>query len=151
VNECICHGIPDQRKLLEGDIINIGPSVAIPHPATARTRGSHYHSRHAQTYRSTRTVRVLTPLRVRVACSDGAPLACEGFHGDANGTYPVGRIDEESKKLIRTTRQCLDEAIKLCKPGTLVRDLGKTMCARVFPARSIESCCSRDAVVAGPS
>ena len=24
VNEIICHGIPDQRKLREGDIINIG-------------------------------------------------------------------------------------------------------------------------------
>lgn len=24
VNEVICHGIPDQRKLQEGDIINIG-------------------------------------------------------------------------------------------------------------------------------
>ena len=24
INEVICHGIPDQRKLLEGDIINIG-------------------------------------------------------------------------------------------------------------------------------
>ncbi len=26
INEVICHGIPDQRKLLEGDIINIGTS-----------------------------------------------------------------------------------------------------------------------------
>lgn len=26
VNEIICHGIPDQRPLLEGDIINIGQS-----------------------------------------------------------------------------------------------------------------------------
>lgn len=24
VNEIICHGIPDQRKLQEGDIVNIG-------------------------------------------------------------------------------------------------------------------------------
>ena len=46
-----------------------------------------------------------------------------------NATYPVGRIDEESKKLIRTTRQCLDEAIKICKPGALIRDIGKTMYA----------------------
>lgn len=29
VNEAICHGIPDQRKLQEGDIINIGTSSAI--------------------------------------------------------------------------------------------------------------------------
>lgn len=50
-----------------------------------------------------------------------------GYHGDLNGTYPVGRIDEDSKKLIRTARECLDEAIKLCKPGALFRDLGKTM------------------------
>lgn len=28
VNEVICHGIPDKRKLKEGDIINIGaPSI----------------------------------------------------------------------------------------------------------------------------
>jgi methionine aminopeptidase len=26
INEVICHGIPDQRKLQEGDIINIGTS-----------------------------------------------------------------------------------------------------------------------------
>ena len=26
VNEVICHGIPDKRKLKEGDIINIGTS-----------------------------------------------------------------------------------------------------------------------------
>jgi methionine aminopeptidase len=50
-----------------------------------------------------------------------------GFHGDLNETYPVGRIDEESQKLIQTTRECLDNAIKLCKPGTLFRDLGRAM------------------------
>ncbi|KAF9499568.1 methionine aminopeptidase [Pleurotus eryngii] len=73
VNECICHGIPDQRKLREGDIINIG------------------------------------------------------FHADLNETYAVGEIDEESKKLIRVTRECLDDAIALCKPGTLFRDIGKAI------------------------
>lgn len=80
VNEVICHGIPDQRKLVEGDIINIDVSV--------------YH---------------------------------DGYHGDLNETYPVGKIDEDSEKLIRTTRKCLDDAIKLCKPGALFRDLGKTI------------------------
>ncbi|VDB82934.1 unnamed protein product [Peniophora sp. CBMAI 1063] len=80
INEVICHGIPDQRKLLEGDIINIDVT-----------------------------------------------LYKDGYHGDVNATYPVGRIDEESKKLIRTTRQCLDEAIKICKPGALIRDIGKTI------------------------
>ncbi|KAI0318956.1 methionine aminopeptidase [Amylostereum chailletii] len=80
INEVICHGIPDQRKLIEGDIINIDVTL--------------YH---------------------------------DGVHGDLNATYPVGRIDEDSEKLIRTTRKALDEAIKLCKPGALIRDLGKTI------------------------
>ncbi|CAE6424589.1 unnamed protein product [Rhizoctonia solani] len=80
VNEVICHGIPDQRKLEEGDIVNLDVT-----------------------------------------------LYYKGFHGDLNETYPVGEISEESKKLIRTTRQCLDAAIAICKPGTLFRDLGKTI------------------------
>jgi methionyl aminopeptidase len=41
--------------------------------------------------------------------------------------YPVGKISEESQALIDTTRKCLDEAIKICKPGALFRDVGKTM------------------------
>lgn len=80
VNEIICHGIPDKRKLRDGDIINIDVS-----------------------------------------------LYYDGMHGDLNATYPVGEIDEESEKLIRTTRAALDEAIKLCKPGVLFRDVGKVI------------------------
>ncbi|KZV94875.1 methionine aminopeptidase [Exidia glandulosa HHB12029] len=80
VNEVICHGIPDQRKLVEGDIINLDVS-----------------------------------------------LYYNGMHSDLNATYPVGKIDEESKKLIRTSRASLDAAIAICKPGTLVRDVGKAI------------------------
>lgn len=50
-----------------------------------------------------------------------------GLHADLNETYPVGKVDEDSKKLMRVTRQCLDEAIKICKPGALIRDIGKVM------------------------
>jgi len=80
VNEAICHGIPDRRKLVEGDIVNIDVSA--------------YY---------------------------------DGFHGDLNATYPVGEIDEDSKKLIRTTREALDAAIAICKPGVLFRDIGKVI------------------------
>jgi len=80
VNEVICHGIPDKRKLQEGDIVNIDVT-----------------------------------------------LFYDGYHGDLNETYPVGRVDDDVKKLMRTARDCLDEAIKLCKPGALFRDLGKTI------------------------
>ncbi|CCO32577.1 methionyl aminopeptidase [Rhizoctonia solani AG-1 IB] len=84
VNEVICHGIPDQRKLEEGDIVNLGFELDVS-------------------------------------------LYYKGFHADLNETYPVGEISEDSKKLIRTTRQCLDAAIAICKPGTLFRDLGKVI------------------------
>lgn len=80
VNEVICHGIPDQRKLKEGDIVNLDIS-----------------------------------------------LYYDGVHSDLNATYPVGKVDEESLKLIRTTRECLDAAIKMCKPGALFRDIGKAI------------------------
>ncbi|EKM82708.1 hypothetical protein AGABI1DRAFT_34709 [Agaricus bisporus var. burnettii JB137-S8] len=50
-----------------------------------------------------------------------------GFHADLNETYPVGEIDEESQKLIRTTREALDAAIAICRPGTLFRDIGKVI------------------------
>jgi len=51
----------------------------------------------------------------------------DGVHADLNATYPVGQTDEESKKLIKTCREALDAAIRLCKPGALFRDIGKTM------------------------
>ncbi|KAI5124538.1 hypothetical protein M0805_003061 [Coniferiporia weirii] len=80
INEAICHGIPDQRKLLDGDIVNIDVT-----------------------------------------------LYYDGYHSDLNATYAVGDIDEDSKKLIRTTRECLDEAIRMCKPGALFREIGNVI------------------------
>jgi methionyl aminopeptidase len=50
-----------------------------------------------------------------------------GFHADLNETYPVGKVGDDAKKLMRATRLALDDAIKLCKPGALFRDLGKAM------------------------
>ncbi|KZT54293.1 methionine aminopeptidase [Calocera cornea HHB12733] len=54
-------------------------------------------------------------------------LYYNGFHSDLNETYPVGKIDEDSQRLIDTTRTCLDEAIAMCKPGALFRDIGKVI------------------------
>jgi methionyl aminopeptidase len=65
-----------------------------------------------------------------VISGHGIKLGISGFHGDLNETYPVGRIDEDSQRLIRTARNCLDESIKICKPGALIRDIGKVMWVR---------------------
>lgn len=77
VNEVICHGIPDQRPLVEGDIVNLDVS-----------------------------------------------LYYKGFHGDLNATYPVGKISAEDADLIATTKEAMEAAIAMCKPGVLYRDVG---------------------------
>ncbi|EPE04466.1 methionine aminopeptidase 1 [Ophiostoma piceae UAMH 11346] len=83
VNEVICHGIPDKRMLLDGDIVNLDVTL--------------YH---------------------------------KGYHGDLNETYYVGdkaKADPDAVRLIETARECLDEAIKMVRPGTLFRDFGNTI------------------------
>ncbi|EPE27509.1 Creatinase/aminopeptidase [Glarea lozoyensis ATCC 20868] len=83
VNEVICHGIPDQRVLVDGDILNIDVTL--------------YHG---------------------------------GFHGDINETYYIGdkaKADADSVRVVEAARECLDEAIKLVKPGGLFREYGNVI------------------------
>ncbi|GAA6025361.1 hypothetical protein JCM10207_001363 [Rhodosporidiobolus poonsookiae] len=49
-----------------------------------------------------------------------------GLHGDLNATYPVGSsVSQENLDLIACSRECLDEAIRVCKPGFEFRDVGE--------------------------
>ena len=48
----------------------------------------------------------------------------DGYHADLNETYLVGNVDEKGRKLVNTTRECLQKAIQACKPGVQYRDLG---------------------------
>jgi len=80
VNEVICHGIPDSRALVEGDIVNLD-----------------------------------------VTCYIG------GVHGDCNATFAVGEIDEESKRLIRVTEECMWKGIEAVVPGRPMSDIGKAI------------------------
>jgi len=64
---------------------------------------------------------------------DGDIMNCDvtvyykGFHGDLNETWLIGEVDPKYKLLVQTTFECLDEAIKLVKPGCLYRDIGNTI------------------------
>jgi methionyl aminopeptidase len=51
----------------------------------------------------------------------------DGVHGDTNATFLVGEVDEESRKLVEVTRECLDLGIAAVKPGARVRDIGKAI------------------------
>lgn len=83
VNEVICHGIPDQRVLQDGDILNIDVTL--------------YHN---------------------------------GFHGDLNETYYIGDkalANADAVRVTETSRECLEKAIEMVKPGTLFREYGNVI------------------------
>jgi methionyl aminopeptidase len=80
VNEVICHGIPDDRALLDGDIVNLDVTIFL-----------------------------------------------DGVHGDTNATFAVGEVDDESRRLIDVTRECLERAIATVRPGAPFNVIGKAI------------------------
>ncbi len=51
----------------------------------------------------------------------------DGVHGDTNATFLVGEVDEESRKLVEVTRECLEHGIAAVTPGGTVRDIGRAI------------------------
>jgi len=46
------------------------------------------------------------------------------YHGDLNETFLVGNVDDDGRKVVKTSFDCLATALDLVKPGTLYRELG---------------------------
>jgi methionyl aminopeptidase len=80
VNEVICHGIPDDRPLCDGDIIDLDVTVFVG-----------------------------------------------GVHGDTNGTFLVGDVDDSSRRLVRVTEECLQLGIAAVRPGQPISDIGRAI------------------------
>ncbi|RWS05643.1 methionine aminopeptidase 1D-like protein, partial [Dinothrombium tinctorium] len=80
VNNVAVHGIPDKRKLVNGDIITVDVTVF-----------------------------------------------CDGYHGDTAKTFIVGNGDNDARHLIKTSRQCLEEAIRVCRDGVPFSIIGKSI------------------------
>jgi methionyl aminopeptidase len=80
VNEVICHGIPDSRPLVDGDIVNIDVTIYL-----------------------------------------------DGVHGDTSVTFLVGAVDDASRMLVRETRNSLDKAIDVVRPGVQVSEIGRVI------------------------
>ena len=51
----------------------------------------------------------------------------DGVHGDTNATFLCGDVDDESRRLVEVTRECLDRGIAAVRPGGMVRDIGKAI------------------------
>ena len=100
VNETVCHGIPDARPLLDGDIVNLD--------VTACLNG--YHGDLNETYFVEATE--------------------EERDEDAKTRSEREALKARSVALMRCARECLADAIALCAPGTRFRDLGEAIQAR---------------------
>jgi len=53
-----------------------------------------------------------------------AGVIYQGYHSDAARTYGVGEISDKAKELIKVTRESFFEALKVCKPGNHIQDIG---------------------------
>ena len=51
----------------------------------------------------------------------------KGYHGDASITLPVGRVNREAQRLIRTTKGALRAGVAQCQPGRRVRDISRAI------------------------
>jgi methionyl aminopeptidase len=51
-------------------------------------------------------------------------LYVDGFHGDLNETFLVGRVDRASRILVKNAYDCLQAGIGVVKPGRPFRDIG---------------------------
>ncbi|CAN8073520.1 unnamed protein product [Agarophyton chilense] len=47
-----------------------------------------------------------------------------GYHGDCSETFLVGNVDENGRKLVKVTYECLEKAIEVCEPGLPVKRIG---------------------------
>lgn len=47
-----------------------------------------------------------------------------GFHGDTSKTFFVGKVSDPARKLVETTKECLDLAISIVRPGARLGDIG---------------------------
>lgn len=54
-------------------------------------------------------------------------LYLDGVHGDCCATVPVGKVDEESMRLLRVAEECMTKGIAAVRPGRPVSDIGKAI------------------------
>lgn len=80
VNDVICHGIPNDTPLQEGDIVNIDVATIF-----------------------------------------------KGYYGDCSRMVIIGQTTPERKKVCDVSYECLKRAIQICRPGTLIKEIGEVI------------------------
>lgn len=58
----------------------------------------------------------------------------EGYHGDGAWSFPVGRVDQESERLLRVTREALEAGIAQARPGNRLGEISHAIQSHVEAA-----------------
>lgn len=54
--------------------------------------------------------------------------ACyKGYHSDMTMTFPVGRISDDTARLLQVTREALEKGIAQCTPGNRISDISRAV------------------------
>ncbi len=77
-----------------------------------------------------RSVRLREGDLVSVDCGS----VMDGFFGDAAISFGVGRISEDVRRLMETTRQCLEDAVSEVRPNNRLGDVGAAVQRRAEAA-----------------
>ena len=64
-----------------------------------------------------------------------AGLIYKGYHSDAARTYAVGEVSKEAQQLIKVTRECFFEGLKMAKAGNHLNDISKAIGAHAAKYR----------------
>ena len=66
--------------------------------------------------------------KMRLAEGDVVSVDCgavvDGFFGDSAITFPIGEVNGTARRLIETTRACLEQAVAQVRPGSRLGDIG---------------------------
>lgn len=53
-----------------------------------------------------------------------ATTILNGYYSDASRMFMIGEVDEEAKKLVEVTKECLDKGLEVVKPWGFLGDIG---------------------------
>jgi methionyl aminopeptidase len=67
------------------------------------------------------------PLEEGDVCSLDFGVVKNGWHADGAWTYPVGKISVEAERLMKVTREALNQGIAKARPGNRIGDISATI------------------------
>lgn len=106
LNEVICHGIPSSKqKLKNGDIINIDVTA---YKGLFTREDIERHLKEKSQYQY-------------------FPDFFDGFHGDTNKTFIVGKSTSLTKKIVEVAYESMMKAIETVKDGSKLGDIGEAI------------------------